>query len=188
MAGKPHLGTDRLVLILKQMRAHLLGQLGAQVSQVEGSAGGWLATCCCGAWVGGRGVARRAWTRALPRNARGRARCPLPCTRRSGLAHWWRTWWWRRGAWRASSSKVRAHHAALGHRPSVSSAVVPTRARSVRAVLTRILRGVARRAGGDVVRASAVVLAVGHSARGMYRRLVARDVSLTPKPFAVGFR
>jgi hypothetical protein len=31
VVGKPHLGTDRLVLMLKQMRHHLLDKLGAQV-------------------------------------------------------------------------------------------------------------------------------------------------------------
>ena len=33
-----------------------------------------------------------------------------------------------------------------------------------------------------------MVLAVGHSARDVYRRLAAREVLLTPKPFALGFR
>ncbi len=33
-----------------------------------------------------------------------------------------------------------------------------------------------------------MVLAVGHSARSMYRRLIQHDVSITPKPFAMGFR
>jgi uncharacterized FAD-dependent dehydrogenase len=41
---------------------------------------------------------------------------------------------------------------------------------------------------GEVIKASAVVLAVGHSARAMYQRLRALDVVLTPKPFAMGFR
>lgn len=38
---------------------------------------------------------------------------------------------------------------------------------------------------GEVIRCSAVVLAVGHSARSMYRTLVAREVQITPKGFAV---
>jgi uncharacterized FAD-dependent dehydrogenase len=32
------------------------------------------------------------------------------------------------------------------------------------------------------------VLAVGHSARDVYAALLRRDVALTPKPFAMGFR
>ena len=36
--------------------------------------------------------------------------------------------------------------------------------------------------------ASKVVLAVGHSSRAMYRTLAARDVALSPKPFALGLR
>ena len=43
-------------------------------------------------------------------------------------------------------------------------------------------------ADGGVVRASAVVLAVGHSARDMYACLLRHDVALTPKAFAMGFR
>lgn len=43
-------------------------------------------------------------------------------------------------------------------------------------------------ADGSEVRASRVVLAMGHSARDMYRRLVQHDVLITPKPFAMGFR
>eukprot|EP00884_Botryococcus_braunii_P001466 jgi/Botrbrau1/1131/Bobra.0162s0026.2 len=42
--------------------------------------------------------------------------------------------------------------------------------------------------GGEEVRGSAVVLATGHSARGMYRRLVQHGAAMTPKPFAAGFR
>lgn len=42
--------------------------------------------------------------------------------------------------------------------------------------------------GGEVVAASAVVLAVGHSARSMYRHLADLGVPMTPKPFAMGFR
>jgi len=45
-----------------------------------------------------------------------------------------------------------------------------------------------RLAGGEEVRASRVVLAVGHSARGLYRRLCARGVAMAPKRFAMGFR
>ena len=39
-----------------------------------------------------------------------------------------------------------------------------------------------------MVCASAVVLAVGHSSRPMYRALLAHDVALTAKPFALGLR
>lgn len=42
--------------------------------------------------------------------------------------------------------------------------------------------------GGEVIPASAVVLAVGHSSRSMYRALLARDVALAAKPFALGLR
>ncbi len=42
--------------------------------------------------------------------------------------------------------------------------------------------------GGHVLPAAAVVLAVGHSARSMYRHLADLGVALTPKPFAMGFR
>lgn len=45
-----------------------------------------------------------------------------------------------------------------------------------------------RPADGTELRASRVVLAVGHSARDMYRCLVRHDVAITPKPFAMGFR
>eukprot|EP00891_Asterochloris_glomerata_P009393 jgi/Astpho2/9393/fgenesh1_pm.00145_%23_3_t len=41
---------------------------------------------------------------------------------------------------------------------------------------------------GELLRASAVVLAVGHSARAMYNTLHQRGVAMTAKPFAVGFR
>lgn len=43
-------------------------------------------------------------------------------------------------------------------------------------------------AGGEVLPASRVVLAVGHSSRAMYTALLAGGVALTPKPFALGFR
>lgn len=43
-------------------------------------------------------------------------------------------------------------------------------------------------AGGEVLPASKVVLAVGHSSRAMYTALLAKGVALTPKPFALGFR
>ena len=43
-------------------------------------------------------------------------------------------------------------------------------------------------AGGEVVAADAVVLAVGHSARTLYERLLERGVDIQPKPIAVGFR
>ena len=43
-------------------------------------------------------------------------------------------------------------------------------------------------ADGEQLRASAVVLAVGHSARAMYSTLHQRGVAMTAKPFAVGFR
>jgi uncharacterized FAD-dependent dehydrogenase len=45
-----------------------------------------------------------------------------------------------------------------------------------------------RLADGSEVRASKVVLAVGHSARAMYDALHAVDVAMAPKPFALGFR
>ena len=43
-------------------------------------------------------------------------------------------------------------------------------------------------AGGEVLPASRVVLAVGHSSRAMYTALLAKGVALSPKPFALGFR
>lgn len=43
-------------------------------------------------------------------------------------------------------------------------------------------------AGGEVLPASRVVLAVGHSSRAMYSALLAQGVALSPKPFALGFR
>ncbi len=43
-------------------------------------------------------------------------------------------------------------------------------------------------ADGSTIAASRVVLAVGHSARELYRTLLQHDVAITPKPFAVGFR
>ncbi len=49
------------------------------------------------------------------------------------------------------------------------------------------VRGV-RLAGGEEVPSSAVVLAVGHSARDTLRRLHGHGVAMTAKPFAVGFR
>ena len=42
--------------------------------------------------------------------------------------------------------------------------------------------------GGEVLPASRVVLAVGHSSRAMYTALLAKGVALSPKPFALGFR
>ena len=41
---------------------------------------------------------------------------------------------------------------------------------------------------GEVIDASHVVLAPGHSARGLYRRLAEDGVAMEPKAFAVGFR
>jgi hypothetical protein len=41
---------------------------------------------------------------------------------------------------------------------------------------------------GEEIKASSVVLAVGHSARSMYRCLVDKGVKVTPKSFAMGFR
>jgi uncharacterized protein len=49
------------------------------------------------------------------------------------------------------------------------------------------VRGV-RCASGRELPADAVVLAVGHSARGLYEALAERKVALQPKPFAVGAR
>ena len=43
-------------------------------------------------------------------------------------------------------------------------------------------------ADGTNLDAAAIVLAVGHSSRRMYRHLVELGAGLTPKPFAVGFR
>jgi hypothetical protein len=43
-------------------------------------------------------------------------------------------------------------------------------------------------AGGEALRASAVVLAPGHSARPLYQTLAARGVAMSAKPFALGFR
>lgn len=40
----------------------------------------------------------------------------------------------------------------------------------------------------DILRASSVVLAVGHSARPMYSRLAELGVVMASKPFAMGFR
>ena len=45
-----------------------------------------------------------------------------------------------------------------------------------------------RRADGSTIATSRVVLAPGHSARELYRTLLARDVAITPKAFAAGFR
>jgi uncharacterized FAD-dependent dehydrogenase len=41
---------------------------------------------------------------------------------------------------------------------------------------------------GEKIDCDRVIVAVGHSAREMYRWLAANDVALEPKPFAVGFR
>lgn len=43
-------------------------------------------------------------------------------------------------------------------------------------------------ADGTIIDASHVILAIGHSARDVYRYLVANDVAIEAKPFAVGFR
>ena len=43
-------------------------------------------------------------------------------------------------------------------------------------------------ADGSTIAASRVILAVGHSARDLYRSLLQHDVQITPKPFAMGFR
>ena len=45
-----------------------------------------------------------------------------------------------------------------------------------------------RLADGERIDADRVILAVGHSAREMYRHLASLGVALEPKPFAVGFR
>ena len=49
------------------------------------------------------------------------------------------------------------------------------------------IRGVVT-ADGSEIRADAVILATGHSARDIYRLLDSRKILLEPKPFAVGFR
>lgn len=54
-------------------------------------------------------------------------------------------------------------------------------------VKDRVATGV-RLVDGEEIRASAVVLAVGHSARALYRNLQAHGVNLSAKPFAMGFR
>ena len=41
---------------------------------------------------------------------------------------------------------------------------------------------------GEEISADFVVLAVGHSARQLYRKLTNQKVLLIPKPIAVGFR
>ncbi len=51
----------------------------------------------------------------------------------------------------------------------------------------RMVKGVRLR-DGEVLDADRVILAVGHSAREMYRHLVGIDVAMEQKPFAVGFR
>ena len=51
----------------------------------------------------------------------------------------------------------------------------------------RAVRGVVL-AGGEVVEATAVVLAIGHSARDTFEMLVRAGVHLDPKPFSIGFR
>lgn len=43
-------------------------------------------------------------------------------------------------------------------------------------------------AGGESIAADVVVLAVGHSARTLYERLIDRGVKIETKPIAVGFR
>lgn len=43
-------------------------------------------------------------------------------------------------------------------------------------------------ADGSEIKASKVVLAVGHSARDIYQHLYNIDVAMTPKPFSMGFR
>jgi uncharacterized FAD-dependent dehydrogenase len=43
-------------------------------------------------------------------------------------------------------------------------------------------------ADGTEIKASKVVLAVGHSARDIYKHLYNIDVAMTPKPFSMGFR
>jgi len=50
-----------------------------------------------------------------------------------------------------------------------------------------VVRGI-RLADGEEIAATAVVLAVGHSARDTIRGLFAQGVGMTPKAFAVGFR
>jgi uncharacterized FAD-dependent dehydrogenase len=49
------------------------------------------------------------------------------------------------------------------------------------------VRGVVLR-GGERIDADRVVMAVGHSARELYRWMAERKVAMEPKPFAVGFR
>lgn len=41
---------------------------------------------------------------------------------------------------------------------------------------------------GEVMKGSRVIVAPGHSARGMYKHLIDIGVKLEPKPFSVGFR
>lgn len=63
----------------------------------------------------------------------------------------------------------------------------------VKALLVEEVHGERRICGvelrdGERIDADRVILAVGHSAREMYRHLVDIDVLMKPKPFAVGFR
>lgn len=66
--------------------------------------------------------------------------------------------------------------------------VLPGAGRAGRPAPLLIHLSPARPADGSTIPASRVVLAVGHSARDVYRTLLRHDVCLTPKPFAVGFR
>ncbi|KAJ9511450.1 hypothetical protein QJQ45_029891, partial [Haematococcus lacustris] len=109
VAGKPHLGTERLVRILRAFRAHLVQALGVSVR--------------------------------------------FGCT----------------------VDDLMVEH----------GRVKGVRLKGVRPVMLAVAVVFA---GGEEVRGSSVVLAVGHSARPMYRTLVAREVQLSPKPFALGFR
>ena len=110
VSGKPHLGTDRMVRILRALRAYLIDALGCEV--------------------------------------------------RFGVE--------------VTDIEVR------------DGACVGVRARRV---APREGEGEGSGEGGvDLVEGDAVVLAVGHSSRGMYERLHARGVAMEAKDFAVGFR
>ena len=54
-------------------------------------------------------------------------------------------------------------------------------------VTNQTVKGV-RLADGTEIRTSAVILAVGHSARGIYANLHAAGIALEPKPLAIGLR
>ena len=163
---QPHLGTDRLIGILRAFRTRLLAlgvriRWGTAISSVDVRAG-----TAVGVHLAGERTcpSTQGSPPCNPPSNCGSPMACLPCFARAqqGCCAW--TLCGRVQPGRACT--LQAATALLRFPP-----VVPPAA-----------------AGGEYQRAAAVVLATGHSSRSLFEELLAAGVAVAPKPFAMGFR